>query len=236
MLTHCFAFLEGISPAKEKKLHDTGIRTWDDFLKSERIKGISATKKAYYDRQLLLAQDALVHKNPNYFAELLPQREMWRLYPHFRDVCFLDIEADSRGIIVLTLFDKYESKTFVRGVHLEKDTVHQELGKYQLIVTFNGSSYDLPKLKKFGVEIHVPHIDLKALCQRLKLIGGLKEVEIQLGIHRPQHLRGSATDAWRAFWASGDREYLELLVAYNEQDAVSLYQLMEKCMKMVAEK
>jgi len=45
MLTHCFAFLEGISPTKEKKLHDTGIRTWDDFLKSERVKGISATKK-----------------------------------------------------------------------------------------------------------------------------------------------------------------------------------------------
>src|SRR3989338_7926775 len=174
MLTNCFTFMDGISSAKQAKLRGFGITTWDDFLKTQTIRGISAERKVYYDRQLRLAQDAFTHKNANYFAELLPQREMWRLYPHFRDVCFLDIEADSRGIIVLTLFDKYESKTFVRGVHLGKDTVNQELGKYQLIVTFNGSSYDLPKLKKFGVEIHVPHIDLKALCQRLKLICGLK--------------------------------------------------------------
>ena len=63
----------------------------------------------------------------------------------------------------------------------------------------------------------------------LGLAGGLKEIEPMVGIQRPSHLRGSATDAWKAFWASGDHEYLELLIAYNEQDAVSLYQLMEWC-------
>jgi uncharacterized protein len=101
-------------------------------------------------------------------------------------------------------------------------------------VTYNGSAFDMVKLKKFGVTFIVPHLDLKPLCSRLGLKGGLKNIEKQLGIFRPDHLQGSAVDAWKAFWASGDKEWLQLLVDYNEADAVNLHQLAEKCIRHVA--
>lgn len=231
MLEECFQFLNGIGAKKERLLNKQNIRTWDDFLRVRTLSGISTQRKAHYDRLLQLARKALLQQDAGYFARL-PQREMWRLYPHFKkNCCFLDIEADTKAIIVLTLFDRFESTTFVRGVHLEKDVIQKELDKHKLVITYNGSAFDIVHLKRLGIVVTQPHIDLKPLCERLGLAGGLKAIETTVGIQRPAHLRGSATDAWKAFWASGDREYLELLIAYNEQDAVSLYQLMEWCQK-----
>ncbi|HLC74618.1 MAG TPA: ribonuclease H-like domain-containing protein [Candidatus Nanoarchaeia archaeon] len=236
MIERCFQFLEGIGKRKEEQFQEAGILTWDDFIHVASVSGVGAARKSHYDRVLLHAKEALASRDSGYFAKL-PQREMWRLYSHFKDnCCFLDCEANRRGLIVVTLFDRFESKTFVRGMHLDRDALQRELEKYQLIVTYNGSAFDLVKLRQFGVLVSMPHIDLKPLCERLGFVGGLKEIERQVGIVRPAHLRGSAADAWRAFLASGDREWLELLVAYNEQDAVSLYQLMEWCVKSMQER
>ena len=80
----------------------------------------------------------------------------------------------------------------------------------------------------FGIKIDKAHIDLKPLCVNLGWKGGLKEVEKTLGISRPAHLHGNPVDLWRAFHASGDREYLDLLIAYNEEDVVNLKAVMEK--------
>ncbi|MBW3022318.1 ribonuclease H-like domain-containing protein, partial [Candidatus Woesearchaeota archaeon] len=38
-------------------------------------------------------------------------------------------------------------------------------------------------------------------------------------------------DLWKAYHASGDKEYLQLLVQYNEEDIVNLKPLMEYCYK-----
>jgi uncharacterized protein len=233
MIENSFVFLEGIGLETERKLWEQGVSTWGDFL-SQDVVGISSKRKGYYDRKLVEAKKALQRKDVGYFSRILPQREMWRLYGHF-SCCFLDIEVDGAGeIIVVTLFDKFESKTLVRGMHLERGVLLKELSQYGMLVTYNGSAFDIPKIEKFiGKKLAVPHIDLKALCHRLGLKGGLKEVERQLGIIRPQHLQGSAVDAWKAYLASGDREYLELLVEYNEADAVNLHQLVEKCLGRV---
>ena len=238
MITTSFVFLDGIGPKAEQKLHALGIKHWDDFLNTKTVSGISAKRKAYYDRQLGQAKRALRNDDVLFFVEHFPSREMWRLYEHFKDACcFLDVEVDSRGmVIVLTLFDRFESKTFVKRVNLERELLEAEMRKYKLLVTYNGSSFDIPKIKKqFGVHVDVPHVDLKGLCQRLGFHGGLKAIEQQLKIERPQHLRGRAVDLWKSFWASGDKEWLELLVAYNEADAVNLYQLMEKCVRLLNE-
>ncbi len=233
MIDHSFIFLEGIGSKTEEKLWKNGIRTWDDFLRSSSIPGITLRRKAYYDQQLLQAKEALYQQNMGFFFSCLPQREMWRLYQYFRDgCCFFDVEVDGHGkIIVLTLFDRFQSKTLVKGMGLEREVIEKELQKYTLLVTYNGSAFDIPHIKKeFHLELSLPHIDLKPLCQRLGLRGGLKEIERQLGINRPSHLHGHPVDLWKAFWASGDREWLELLVQYNEEDAVNLYHLLEKCL------
>ena len=238
MITESFTFLDGIGGKAEQKLYSLGIKRWDDFLKAENIVGISAKRKAYYDRQLEQAKKALQDEDVAFFAEHFPSRELWRLYEHFKDACcFLDVEVDSKGkIIVVTVFDRFHSKTFVKGVNLEKGLLEVELQRYKVLVTYNGRAFDIPKLKALGVAVALPHIDLKGICQRLGFSGGLKDIEQQLGISRPQHLRGKAVDLWKSFWASGDREWLELLVEYNEAAAVNLHQLMEKCVRQTMDK
>jgi len=120
----------------------------------------------------------------------------------------------------------------VGGFNLEQKTLEKELKKYKLLITFNGSAFDLPKLKKqFKLDIPVPHLDLKPLCLNLGLKGGLKEIEKQLNLKRPPHLYGNPVELWKAFHASGDKEYLNLLLDYNKEDIENLKAVADKVCK-----
>lgn len=231
MITNSFVFLEKISAQKEKKLWQQGILDWNGFLKTAKIKGITPLKKSYYDRKIKEARQALSEGNSAYFVGKLPAKDMWHLYDYFKEECgFLDIEIDSYGkIVVVGISNYFTTNFFVYGANLEKNILEKELQKYKLLVTFNGSAFDLPRLRKqFGISLAVPHIDLKPLCVNLGWKGGLKEVEKLLHLKRPAHLYGNPVDLWRAFQASGDREYLEILLEYNREDVENLRGVMEK--------
>ena len=230
MLKSSFIFLEKITANKEKKIWQQGIKDWNDFIKAEKVVGIPKEKKPYYDRKLREAQAELLNDNSIYFSGLFPKKEMWRLYDYFKEeVGFLDIEVDSDGkIIVVGISDYYNSNFFVRGINLERSILEKELSKFKFLVTFNGNSFDLPKLRKqLGIEIKIPHLDLKPLCVKLGWKGGLKEVEKLLNLKRPVHLNGSPVGLWKAFHASGDREYLDLLIEYNREDIENLKEVAE---------
>tara|TARA_Y100000034_G_scaffold131953_1_gene193793 strand:+ start:255 stop:1004 length:750 start_codon:yes stop_codon:yes gene_type:complete len=225
MISHSFIFLEKISKKKERNIWQQGIRNWSDFIETKRIKGISSLKKEYYNRKIKEAQAALTNNDPSFFIDKLPKIEMWRLYNHFKeDCCFLDIEINAQGkIVIVGISDYYNTNFFVKGYNLEKSLIEKELSKYRMIITFNGSSFDLPKLRKeLKIDLNFPHIDLKPLCINLGLKGGLKEVEKVLDLKRPKHLYGNPIDLWKAFHASGDREYLNLLLEYNKEDCENL--------------
>ena len=230
MIKNSFVFLEKITPRKEHLIWEQGIHHWTDFLRVQRIKGFLSEKKHYYDRQLWEALKELQADNSSYFVGKFPAKEMWRLYDYFRDqCCFLDIETDSHHkITVVGISNYYQTASFVRGFNLDKEQIKQHLQKYKLLVTFNGSSFDLPHLKKqLGVTIPLPHIDLKPLCVNLGLTGGLKEIEITLNLKRPPQLYGNPVELWNAFHASGDKEWLELLLDYNREDIENLRAVME---------
>ena len=234
LIQQTFSFLDGIGSRKEQQLWKQGIKEWNHFLAAHTVTGISGERKSYYDRQLRKAQEALANDDAAYFRVF--GREQWRLYEYFKDEAgFLDVEVDGKSrIIVVGISDYYTTTTFVRGINLERDTVEKELRKYAILVTFNGSAFDVPKLKKeFGIEVGMPHIDLKGLCTRLSMKGGLKEVEKALNLQRPPHLNGNGNpvDLWKAFHASGDREWLDLLIAYNSEDIENLKWVMEHCYK-----
>ena len=231
MIKNSFIFLEKVGRRKEKSIWQQGVKDWHDFLKAEKIKGVSKEKKYYYDRKIREAQQALLNEDSAYFSDKLPAVERWRLYEHFKEETgYLDIEIDSYGnIIVVGISDYYHSNFFVKGVNLSKEIIEKEWSKYKILVTFNGSAFDLPKLKKqFGIEIRIAHIDLKPLCVNLGLVGGLKNVEEKLNLKRPPHLKGNPVELWKAFHASGDREYLELLIEYNREDIENLKGVMER--------
>ncbi|MEK6899555.1 MAG: ribonuclease H-like domain-containing protein [Nanoarchaeota archaeon] len=230
MIRESFVFLEKISRKREQGIWKQGIKDWQDFIKTERIKGIAAEKKGHYFRKIQEAQRALAEDDSSYFAARLPSKEMWRLYPYFKeDCCFLDIETDSYGKVNLVgISNYYSTNTFVKGFNLERSLLERELAKYKLLITFNGGSFDLPKLRKqLGVNIIIPHIDLKPLCVNLGLKGGLKEIERKLNARRPKHLYGNPVELWKAFHASGDKEYLELLIDYNKEDVENLKKVMD---------
>ena len=225
MIRKSFIFLEKVGFGKEKNIWNSGIKDWNDFLRVDKIKGISVRSKEYYNRKIKEAKEALVNEESNYFIGKLAAVETWRLYDYFKEETgYLDIEVDSVGkVIVVGISDYYNSNYFVKGVNLSKGEIEKELSKYKLIVTFNGGAFDLPKLRKeMGIVVKVAHLDLKQLCVNLGLVGGLKEVEKRLGLGRPAHLYGNPVDLWKAFHASGDREYLDLLLEYNGEDIENL--------------
>jgi len=91
-----------------------------------------------------------------------------------------------------------------------------------------------------GLSRPVLHLDLKPLCRRIGLGGGLKSAEDRLGIARPPHLRGrSGMDAvllWRAYQGTGDVEALRFLVEYNLYDAFQLRAVADHAFNRAAER
>ena len=116
----------------------------------------------------------------------------------------------------------------MRGESLTRHRPCEELAQYDLLVTFNGTAFDLPLLLASvqGLPLDQPHMDPYCLGRQLGYHGGLKTIEMQLGIQRPAELRGmcgaDAGRLWNRWRHSGDEEARERLLAYNEADCVNL--------------
>lgn len=233
MISNTFLFLEGINKKLEQNIWKQGIFNWNSFLNKNKIKGVSKKRKSYYDRKLIQAQKALYNFDSNYFTNKLPLSECWRLYDFFKeDTVFLDIETTGLrsydDITVVGLFDGIETKMMIKNINLDYNEIKKELSKYKLIVTFNGSSFDLPFIERRYPNIlpKIPHFDLKSVTNRLNLKGGLKQIETKLKIKRNKIIEnfygGDALRLWKMYKVTGDKYYLNLLVEYNEEDIVNL--------------
>lgn len=236
MIESSFCFLPKVRLRSERKLWSQGIRSWNDFLGSKNVKGLTPARKDLLDWKVQDAKFALKERNESFFAKALPFSEQWRLFNEFQDdAVYLDIETNGyySGITVVGLSDGVETKTFVRGFNLDRSLLENELKKYKMVVTFNGASFDLPVIKRyFGLNIDFPHVDLRFVCQRVGLSGGLKQIEKTLGIRRRPEVEGfcgeDAVSLWENWRATGDRDYLDKLVWYNEEDILNLKPLAKK--------
>src|SRR3989344_2854276 len=236
MLKNSFTFLPKVGRRTESRLWSQKILTWNDFLVKEKVKGFSKEKKEQCNLMLKQASKALIEEDANFFLKF-PLKEQWRLYEEFKEkVLFLDIEigTSNKELTVIGMFDGFEYGSFVKGVNLERDTFFKVLERYKLLVTFNGAAFDIPIIERyFNRAIQMPHFDLKHAAASLGLKGGLKEIEIKLNLRRPSRLYGNPVELWRAFHASKDREYLDLLLNYNEEDVVNLKPLADYCVKEI---
>ena len=232
MIRNSFIILDRIGCQKERAIWSSDVRDWQDFLDAHKVKFVGSKRKAYYDRQLMKAKTSLAQDNSGYFYGSLPLSEHWRLYDWFREqAVFLDIETTGLGrndsITVVGLFDGFETKTMIKGINLDYKKLEEELKKYKMIVTFNGSSFDIPFIRRSINVPYIPHFDLRFGCRRIGLEGGLKSIERQLGIKRENSIvagmnGGDAAELWRMYKGSGDDYYLNLLVEYNEEDVINL--------------
>jgi uncharacterized protein YprB with RNaseH-like and TPR domain len=155
----------------------------------------------------------------------------------------LDIETNgghhgADEITVIGLYDGSQVQTYVNGMNLNE--FETAISAYELIVTFNGSLFDLPVIRRHFPSISLPpgHIDLRFLLNKLGYRGGLKAIERQFSLHRGSTIDGmtgfDAVNLWKAYqW--GDESALERLVEYNTADIVNLKPLMEMGYKRLKE-
>ncbi len=244
MIRNSFIFLPLVSYKKEENIWKQGIRDWNDFLNSSEIEGISRKTKAAYDRMIKDAQKALRHNDSSFFIGKLPTVQNWRLYDFFEDeAVFLDIETSSSTsknsyLTVIGLYDGIETKVMIRNFNLDIEELKKELSRYKLIITFNGSVFDIPYLNKKYPNLipKIPIIDVRHMCSRLGLKGGLKIIEKELGIIRQNKIvermyGGDPLKLYRMFLGSGDKYYLKLLVEYNEEDIINLKKITDYTIK-----
>jgi uncharacterized protein YprB with RNaseH-like and TPR domain len=238
VIRRTFQILPSIGTGKERKLWINGIKDWDDFRGMGKVAGISRERKEAMDHHLDRAEQFLERGRTDFFCKLLPTVEHWRLYDRFRrETAFLDIETDGRSpystVTVVGIYRDGRSVTLVRNQDLDTASLTRALDGIKLLVTFNGSSFDLPILSyHFPLAVpRVPHFDLRHACRRVGLPGGLKSVEKQMGISRAREVEfvtgEEAVYLWRVWERSGRSNALKLLKRYNEEDTVNLRPIAE---------
>lgn len=231
MLRATFQHLPGIGPVSEAELWRAGVRDWSDLAGAHAPPTVPDRVRSRLPVDLASSERALAERDAAWFGRRLPEREHWRLYPTFApETAFLDIETTGlspyEGIVtVVTVHGAGATRSFVAGEDLEELPAY--LRRYSLLVTFNGSRFDVPFLLTAYPHLRVPpvHIDLRFVLYRLGLSGGLKRIEERLGIGTRSGVEGihglDAVRLWQEF-RRGNASALDRLVRYNRADTVNL--------------
>ena len=243
MLNNTFIHIPGIGSVTERELWDSGVHTWRDFLRARNLPGRARAAQSLARPILEKCSERLGDMDARYFSENIPRRESWRMYADFRgSAAFLDIETtglspQSSIITLVGILDTEGYHPFV--YHQNLSDLREALEKYDLIVTYNGASFDLPFVEyHFGsVFRHKAHIDLRHVLGRLGLKGGLKAIENRMGVARPSDLSSlngyDAVRMWR-MWSRGNEGALDTLIRYNAEDVYSLPKLAEIAYRRIA--
>lgn len=233
MLESTFCHVPGVGSITEQALWRQGCLSWHTYLRTPDSYAIGGVDRPYFNSIMQKSVSSLKSYDHEFFAQALGGKEAWRAWPEFRNrTVYLDIETDggqSGGSITMVgLYDGADFKCLIKGIDL--DEFPEIISNYGLIVTFFGTGFDLPMLRRGfrGLEFGQIHLDLCHTLKRVGYRGGLKKIEKQLGIARTEDTDGlSGWDAvrlWREYQAGNDKS-LETLVEYNREDVVNLEEL-----------
>ena len=174
-----------------------------------------------------------------FFQERLRSSQTWRLVPSIdpKTFAYLDIETTGLGFppeaSSTTIAVMINGELFVEHEREAKRELLERLeSDAKMVVTFNGLSFDLPFLRReFGLELKLPHIDLRVWLRRHGLKGGLKAIQLECAdrVHQRSSMDIDGFDAVR-LWRMHERgvpRALETLMTYNAEDSVCLQPLLE---------
>lgn len=170
-------------------------------------------------------------------ARLKPaDRRLFHALQDTSNVLFLDIETTG-------LSRYYDEITIVGWLHDgryeplvagdDPGTLKTALAKACAIVTFNGTLFDLPFLRKAFPDIELPplHADLRFLGKRADLTGGQKAIERELKLdirNGIQDVDGAeAVLLWHRY-LRGDAASLRRLIEYNRCDVLGMRWLLDE--------
>lgn len=233
MITHTFQLLPSVGAKKEKVIWDAGIRSWDDFISADSVCAMKPEAKERGDVVLSQASELLDEGDAPALADMLPRGESWRLFDRFRDdAVYLDIETDGLSrdstVTVVTVHSRKDTVTLTHGIDLDPGTLSDALKGASMVVSFNGSCFDIPVLRNSfpTVDLDLPQFDLRFASRKVGYRGGLKPLEVKLGIQRSDEIEGvdgaDAVRLWKMWEKHGDRDSLDILTEYNRADTVNL--------------
>jgi uncharacterized protein YprB with RNaseH-like and TPR domain len=246
LLEATYIHAQGVGPTTERRLWLAGARDWNTYLAAPdsawpltRAQRALLTPVVSESRARLNAEDFL------WFAGQLPASEHWRAVPAFgHRLAFLDIETtggmDASDLTVVGVYDGWRLRQYVRGQNLEQ--FPEALEEAAVIVTFFGTGFDLPFLRRAFPQMPMPqmHVDLCFLLKRLGYRGGLKRIEPQFGIQRSPATTGlSGWDAvrlWREYRYQKRQSSLDTLLAYNAEDVRNMADLLAEGYRKMARK
>lgn len=224
----------------ERQLWERGVLTWQDFIDDEKYSSL------FYKKEDSILSKSLVEfekGNFDYFAERLPNREQYRIaLTEPNKVMFLDIETtglshyyDYITMVGWSIGGNYNF--FINGISKE-DEFRNAIAAANVIVTFNGSIFDLPFIQKrfLGIRIPKSHIDLRYLTKSFDLSGGQKKIEDEIGFKRPKSLQETDGFAATLLWDEykwGKKSSLEKLIAYNHSDIEGMKFILDYCVKNI---
>lgn len=236
MLQNTFIHLPRIGPRRERWLWERGCLDWDRFLAASDARELRGSAFETISPLVRQSAEALAAGDTDFFGARLPGREAWRLYPNFADqALFLDIEttglsAQEDDVTMIGALGGGELALFINGINL--DQFPEYVARFRLLVTFNGSQFDVPFLR-----FHFPrarldqaHFDLRFALASLGYRGGLKLVERSLGLSRAADIQNvdgfEAVRLWYRY-RRGNRAALRKLAFYCLTDVVNLVGLAE---------
>jgi uncharacterized protein YprB with RNaseH-like and TPR domain/predicted nuclease with RNAse H fold/dephospho-CoA kinase len=229
MLQSTFIHLDGIGAQRESDLWRRGVSSWSELqrLQERQLKLFSANDKHVYGDGLQRSKTALEARDAEFFAKRLSSPDYYRIAYTFPEATiFLDIETtglstyyDDITLVGWSLNGEY-------GVHIrgqDPANLLEALNASKVIVTFNGSLFDLPFIRRFFPYLPIPtaHIDLRFLCRRAGLVGPQKEIEKTVGLQRPTELldiNGKIAPLLWFDYCRGHLSSLKTLIDYNRAD------------------
>ncbi len=244
MLKYTFRHIPGYGEIKEVDLWKSGVLTWQEFLSRNQVQ-LNIFESTPLGTLLHESFEAYEKRDADFFAKTLAASEFYRVALSFpEDVMFLDIETTglSRYYDHITLIGWSFLKEFdVYYKGLSTDELYAAFKRAKCLVTFNGSIFDIPFIKKEFPELKIPicHIDLRFFAKRHGFSGGQKSIEKEIKFER-SYIAGKITGEiapvlWHRY-KEGDIEALKKLIIYNQFDIDGMKSLLDVCIKLSIEK
>ena len=244
MLKSTFSHLQGVSRKKERNLWSKGITGWSAYKRrlGEQFTIFGAGETQH---ELSESEEAYHTGDIGFFRTALDRSDYYRLaleYPF--EVMFLDIETtglslyyDQITIIGWSFSNRYG--VFIFGD--DESAFLKELKRAKVIVTFNGTLFDLKFIKKYfeGVEFPGAHLDLRYFSKRVGLTGGQKAIERELGVMREDTIEDMLGEAAPILWHKyrrGDNRSLKRLIEYNHADVEGMKAILDESIRRYYEK
>ena len=241
MLQNSYIHIPYVGYITEKKIWASGAKDWNSF-DADKV-NFPYFRKAHIKKFVELSIECLKNGNYSFFSSLMPKHEHWRCLKDFPKIAYIDIETtgldkENDDITLIGVYDGFKVKSFLRG----KDFLEFKdyISSFPLIVTFNGSCFDLPFISsKLGIKFEQLHVDLRFAFSRLGITGGLKRIEKMFELERsPETSNLDGLDAvhlWHKY-VNGDDNALELLKKYNSEDVIGLKILSNRAYGMLKER